>query len=67
MTKVHHVSGDAVAKALRQVADGVEEGIICGCSVEWNHGTGTARVAYVMAPGMDKDIELCGVLPESDE
>lgn len=62
-----YTTGEAVADALDAVSALIRAGVIVGFSCEW-HPTGTARVAYVIAPGVDcPELELAGVAEEDDE
>lgn len=56
-----------MADALDAVSALIRSGVIVGFSCEW-HPTGTARVAYFIAPGLDcPEVDLAGVAEEEDE
>lgn len=62
-----YTTGEAVADALDAVSHLIRSGVIVGFSCEW-HPTGTARVAYTIAPGIDcPELELAGTAEEEDE
>ena len=65
MTRLHHVPGAAVSKALRFFADAIDDGHIMACSLEWEPNR-TARFTVVYAPGIDP-VEVPGVAVEGDE
>jgi hypothetical protein len=59
-------TGEAVADALDELSPHIRAGRIVGLSIEWAP-TGTIRVTYILAPGMDAAVELAGVAEEDDE
>lgn len=62
-----YTTSEAVATALEDASSLIRAGVIVGFSCEW-HPTGTARVAYIIAPGLDcPELELGGVAEEEDE
>jgi hypothetical protein len=62
-----YTTGEAVADALDQLAPLIRDGRIVGLSIEWAP-TGTVRVTYLLAPGVDvPELELAGVAEEADE
>jgi hypothetical protein len=62
-----YTTGEAVADALDQLAPRIRDGRIVGLSIEWAP-TGTIRVTYIIAPGVDvAELELAGVAEEADE